>query len=60
MLVTAYHLIRPTQLIPRHTLSAEGPFTCSNATIANNDIGPCGSDYYGYVRPPPLSSSQAD
>jgi parallel beta-helix repeat protein len=23
---------------------AEGPFTCTNATIQNNDIGPAGSD----------------
>ncbi|KIO32779.1 hypothetical protein M407DRAFT_13820 [Tulasnella calospora MUT 4182] len=23
---------------------AEGPFTCANALIQNNDIGPCGSD----------------
>ncbi|KAK8858694.1 hypothetical protein IAR55_002923 [Kwoniella newhampshirensis] len=25
---------------------AEGPFRCSNATIQNNDIGPCGTDYF--------------
>jgi hypothetical protein len=26
--------------------SAEGPFRCSNTTIRNNDIGPCGTDYF--------------
>ncbi|KIO16558.1 hypothetical protein M407DRAFT_33788, partial [Tulasnella calospora MUT 4182] len=26
---------------------AEGPFTCANALIQNNDIGPCGSDVFG-------------
>ncbi|EJU06387.1 hypothetical protein DACRYDRAFT_73816 [Dacryopinax primogenitus] len=25
---------------------AEGPFTCNNASIINNDIGPCGSDLF--------------
>ncbi|XP_006456719.1 hypothetical protein AGABI2DRAFT_78419 [Agaricus bisporus var. bisporus H97] len=25
---------------------AEGPLTCNNATIQNNDIGPCGSDAF--------------
>ncbi|WVQ96238.1 hypothetical protein IAU59_003342 [Kwoniella sp. CBS 9459] len=25
---------------------AEGPFSCANATIQNNDIGPCGRDYF--------------
>ena len=25
---------------------AEGPFTCNNATIQHNDIGPCGSDVF--------------
>ncbi|KAF9534601.1 hypothetical protein CPB83DRAFT_204636 [Crepidotus variabilis] len=25
---------------------AEGPFTCNNVTIQNNDIGPCGSDAF--------------
>lgn len=25
---------------------AEGPFTCNNVTIRNNDIGPCGSDLF--------------
>lgn len=23
---------------------AEGPFTCANALIQNNDVGPCGTD----------------
>jgi len=31
------------------TSSAEGPFTCSNVTIQNNDIGPCGSDVFQEV-----------
>jgi hypothetical protein len=30
-------------------VSAEGPFSCANATIQNNDIGPCGSDYFQSV-----------
>lgn len=25
---------------------AEGPFTCNNATVQHNDIGPCGSDVF--------------
>lgn len=25
---------------------AEGAFSCNNATVQNNDIGPCGSDAY--------------
>lgn len=25
---------------------AEGPFTCNNITVQNNDIGPCGSDSF--------------
>jgi hypothetical protein len=25
---------------------AEGPFTCTNVTVINNDIGPCGSDLW--------------
>lgn len=25
---------------------AEGPLTCSNVTVQNNDIGPCGSDEF--------------
>ncbi|EIW73463.1 hypothetical protein TREMEDRAFT_14833, partial [Tremella mesenterica DSM 1558] len=25
---------------------AEGPFTCTNVTIQNNDIGPCGSEFF--------------
>ncbi|KZO98175.1 hypothetical protein CALVIDRAFT_496781 [Calocera viscosa TUFC12733] len=25
---------------------AEGPFTCRNVTVINNDIGPCGSDLF--------------
>ncbi|KAJ7248467.1 hypothetical protein C8J57DRAFT_1189704 [Mycena rebaudengoi] len=25
---------------------AEGPYTCSNATVQNNDIGPCGVDTF--------------
>ncbi|OCF37017.1 hypothetical protein I316_00921 [Kwoniella heveanensis BCC8398] len=25
---------------------AEGPFSCANVTIQNNDIGPCGRDYF--------------
>lgn len=25
---------------------AEGPFTCINATVQHNDIGPCGSDAF--------------
>jgi hypothetical protein len=31
------------------TGSAEGPFTCSNVTIQNNDIGPCGSEVFQEV-----------
>lgn len=47
------------------TYSAEGPFTCSNVTIQNNDIGPCGSDVFQEVRiPSPLgrqvSNGRAD
>ncbi|KXN89470.1 hypothetical protein AN958_05632 [Leucoagaricus sp. SymC.cos] len=26
--------------------SAEGPLTCNNVTVQNNDIGPCGSDAF--------------
>lgn len=25
---------------------AEGPLTCNNVTVQNNDIGPCGSDAF--------------
>ena len=28
----------------------EGPFQCRNATIQNNDLGPCGSDRFQEVR----------
>ena len=29
--------------------SAEGPFLCSNVTIQNNDVGPCGSESFQEV-----------
>ena len=42
-------LLYMTIWVAKLMYSAEGPFTCSNATIQNNDIGPCGSDAFQEV-----------
>jgi len=47
--------------VKKLTGSAEGPFTCSNVTIQNNDIGPCGSDVFQEVPiPSPLGRQMSN